>query len=129
MKSTDEKKRIRYQLKSFSWAINGFLEFFRTEVKSKIHLFFAALAIIAAVYFNVSETEWMLLAIVITIVFISEIINTTIERLADNLPDNNDRQRGLIKDLGAAAVLVSAILAIVIASIIFIPKTFSLLCM
>lgn len=117
-----DKHNLKYQLKSFRWAFNGLTEFFKSEAKAKIHTM-AAIAIIAVgVTLNISNTEWLFISFTIASVFICEIINTALERMADCLGDEHDIKRGQIKDLGAAAVLVSALMAIVVACFVFIPK-------
>ena len=127
MHKTPNKKSIRYQLESFRWALNGLSEFFQTEVKSRLHLTFALLAIALGVYLKVSLTEWSLIIVSIAFVFCCEIINTALERVCNCIVDSHDKQRGIIKDLGAAAVLISALMAIAIGGFIFAPKLITLL--
>lgn len=127
MYETTNKKSIRYQLKSFRWAFSGLSEFFRSEVKSKVHLFFTLLAITLGYLLEISFTEWGCLTISIAVVFCCEIINTALERICNCLPDAHDKQRGIIKDLGAASVLISAIMSLIIGILIFGPKLIALL--
>ena len=51
-----------------------------------------------------------------------ELINTAIENMADFISPEHDRRIGKIKDLAAAAVLFSALMALVVGLIIFLPK-------
>jgi len=55
-------------------------------------------------------------------VLTAEIINTAIENIADFLTIENNNKIKTIKDLSAAAVLISALTALIIALIIFLPK-------
>ena len=52
----------------------------------------------------------------------SEIINSSIEELVNFISPERNQKAGLIKDLAAAAVLVTAVIAAVCGLIIFIPK-------
>jgi diacylglycerol kinase len=57
-------------------------------------------------------------------VMMVELINTAIEVLVDKISPEYDRQAGNIKDISAAAVLITALMALIIGLIIFIPKYF-----
>lgn len=105
----------------FIYAFRGVFYFFRTESNAVIHLSAALIVIIAAIYFSVDTTSWIALIIAITFVFVSEIFNTAIEKLSDFVsPEWNDQIK-IVKDLSAAAVLVSALSAVTIAAFIFGP--------
>lgn len=60
----------------------------------------------------------------IAVVFVAEIFNASIEKLADVVSIAYHPKIKIVKDLAAAAVLVSAFLAVVVGGIIFIPKIF-----
>lgn len=117
-----KKNSIKYQLKSFRWALNGLIVFFKTEVKAKIHSLIVVLVIVAGGYFKISISDWCFLCLTIGLVFISEIFNTILEKTADTIPDNYDKSRGTIKDMGAGAVLFSSIIAVIVGLFIFLPK-------
>ena len=55
-----------------------------------------------------------------------EIFNSSIEDLADVVCPERDERIKKVKDLAAAAVLVSAIAALIIGLIVFIPKIIAL---
>jgi len=75
--------------------------------------------------FNVSEIEWILILISIGGVISLEIINTSIENMADFIHDGIHPQIKIIKDLSAGAVLIFSIVAFFIGIIIFIPKIYA----
>lgn len=60
-------------------------------------------------------------------VWTAEAFNTAIERLADRVTAERDPQIGIVKDLAAAGVLVSAVGAGVIGLLALGPKAFWLL--
>ena len=58
----------------------------------------------------------------ISIVFAAEIFNTSLEQLYNQIETNQNEQIGKIKDLAVAGVLITAIAALVVGLIIFLPK-------
>ena len=116
------KFSISKRLKSFQYAFNGLKILFREEHNSIIHLIAAVTAIIFAIIFDLNTYEWIAIILSIGLVITTEIINTVIENIADFIsPDKNEKIK-IIKDLSAAAVLISAGTALLIGLIVFIPK-------
>jgi diacylglycerol kinase (ATP) len=109
---------------SFGYAWQGIKALFRTEHNAWIHTAIAIAVVIAAILLKVSSTEAIVLVSATAFVFVTEILNTAIEKLADFISLQMHPQIGLVKDLAAAAVLIAAIAAVVIGAIIFIPKLF-----
>ena len=92
----------------------------------RIHLIAAIISITTGIILNINAFEWSLLVIVIGIVFITEILNTSLETLADFVqPEWNERIR-IAKDYSAAAVMISAMISVVVGGLIFIPKILDL---
>jgi len=113
---------IRSRIRSFKFAIIGILTFIRREHNARIHLIATIAVSIAAIVFGVSLTQGVELTIVIALVWITEILNTCIERLADLITLEQNPHIKFIKDIAAAAVLIAAITAVVTGLFIFIPK-------
>jgi len=61
------------------------------------------------------------------LVYALELVNSAIERLADKISPERDPDIGKIKDLTAAAVLITAIAAAIVGLIILVPKFFMLI--
>jgi diacylglycerol kinase (ATP) len=106
----------------FGFAIRGIVAAIRAEQNLRIHLVAAVCVIAGAWYYRVSVTEWAVLMVCIGSVIAAELINTAIERLVDLVSPGYDTRAGLIKDISAGAVLVTAIIAAVAGSIIFLPR-------
>lgn len=104
---------------SFKHAFEGLLYAFLTQPNFRIHSYFAILALFLGVYFEVSYLEWLILVIVIFLVFIVELINTSIEAATDLLTSNVNPIAKIAKDTASAAVLVSALASLVIGYLIF----------
>jgi diacylglycerol kinase len=110
------------RLQSFRYAFNGIRILLLEEHNARIHVFIAICVIIAGFVFKVSIYEWLFLIMSIGIVLTLEIINSSIENIADFIsPEKQDKIK-VIKDLSAAAVFVGAITAAIIGFIVFIPK-------
>ena len=76
---------------------------------------------VLAYIFQVTRLEAAVLFIAVILVFAIEIINTAIEKVFDVChPESHNVIRGA-KDAMAGAVLISAIIAIVVAVLIFLP--------
>jgi diacylglycerol kinase len=118
--------RIKQLAKSISCAMRGLVHVFRNEKNFQNELIIAFIVILAMVYFEVTRTETVALVIVIAGVLIMELLNTVVERVVDILKPRIHPYARLIKDLMAAVVLISAIFAVVIGFIIFLPYIFAL---
>jgi undecaprenol kinase/diacylglycerol kinase (ATP) len=119
-------KFIRKVIKSFGYAFAG-IKFFLGERNIKIHIFVALLAIVSGFIFSIDMFEWIAVIFCISIVISLEIINTMIEEVIDYVCSVKNGKAMIIKDLAAAAVLVSAISSVIIGLIIFVPKIIKLL--
>lgn len=117
-----KKFSISKRLKSFVYAFNGLIILFKEEHNARIHLIATILVITAAVLLKLNLYEWIAVTFAIGFVISVEIINTVIENMADFVsPTKNDKIKK-IKDLSAAAVLISSMTALTIGLIVFIPK-------
>lgn len=117
-----EKFSIAKRLKSFTYAFSGLRMLFREEHNAWIHLFATVCVIVAGFVFHISPLEWVAVVFAIGLVIGGEAFNTAIEILADVVCPERDERIKKVKDLSAAAVLVSALTALTIGLIIFIPK-------
>jgi diacylglycerol kinase len=115
------KFSISKRMKSFGHAFNGLKVLVREEPNARIHLFAAAIAIGLGWFFNVSGIEWIAILFAIGFVIVTEILNTSIENIADFISPEKHVAIKKIKDLAAGAVLISAIVALIIGLTVFIP--------
>lgn len=113
---------LKNRLKSFRFAIHGLVFLLKQEPNAWIHLLITLTAIGLAILLNINKTEWILIVITIGLVFSAEVFNSAVERLVDMISPEQNPQAGVIKDLSAGAVLITAIAAFVVGLIVFIPK-------
>ncbi|HEU0111262.1 MAG TPA: diacylglycerol kinase family protein [Flavisolibacter sp.] len=109
---------------SFTYAWAGIKAVFRTEHNTWIHLVLTCMAMVIGFVLKISPGEFIALIIVMTMVWTAEIFNTAIEKTMDFISREKHPQIKLVKDLAAAAVLITAVSAIIVGAIIFIPKLF-----
>jgi diacylglycerol kinase len=110
---------------SFGYAFSGLKSAFRTEHNLWIHAALTVIAIILGLLLRIASFEWLVLVVVMALVWMAELFNTALEKAMDFISKERHPQIKLIKDLSAAAVLVTAIAALVAGGLIFIPKFFS----
>jgi len=119
-----ERRRFstKERLSSFVYAWAGIKVALRTDHNTWIHLTLTILAFGLAIALKIGRIEWMALVIVIAMVWTAELFNTVIEKIMDFLSTERHPQIKIIKDMAAAAVLVTALAAVVVGLLIFIPK-------
>ena len=78
--------------------------------------------IIAGFMFEISLVEWCVCFILFGLILSLELVNTAIEAVVDLVTEERKSLAKIAKDTAAGAALVSAIMAIVIGLIIFVPK-------
>lgn len=120
------KFSLRARLRSFVYAGGGIVSFFRFEHNAQLHLVATVLVIIVSMVLGVSKAEAIAIIFSIALVWITEMINTAIEKAMDFQTLEIHPLIKQIKDLAAGAVLVAALAAVVVGSVIFIPKLLAL---
>jgi diacylglycerol kinase (ATP) len=117
-----EKFSIRSRIRSFRYAGAGIARFLQQEHNAWIHLLATLSVVLAAWLLQVSRMEAIALTGAVGLVWITEMLNTCLERMADMVLLEEHPEIKFIKDLAAGAVLVAAITAVIIGLFIFIPK-------
>ena len=117
-----QKFSVRSRIKSFTYALAGLRQFIVWEHNARIHLAATVGVIVAGFLWKVTAREAAILTIVTGVVWVTEILNTCVERLADLFMKEHHPEIKIVKDLAAGAVLISAIVAVVVALFIFIPR-------
>lgn len=121
-----QKFSWKMRLRSFGYAWEGILQFFRTEHNARIHLASSVCVILLCYLLPVTGIEMVVLLFSIALVWITEMINTAIEKTMDFIEPAYHPKVKLIKDLAAGAVLVASFAALITGIIVFIPKIISI---
>ena len=107
------------RLCSFGYALRGIRVALRTQHNAWIHATATILVCVLGWWTDVSALEWCALLFAIAIVWVAELLNTAFEFLCDAVSPDPHPLVEKAKDVSAGAVLVSALLAAVVAAIIF----------
>lgn len=99
-------------LKSFSFAFGGLLTCIREERNFRFHMAVAFHLFIYLPFFKLNRSELCIIIILCALVFVSEAINTAVEN-AVNSTGIISPFAGSAKDCAAAAVLISALSAVI----------------
>jgi undecaprenol kinase len=116
--------RVKSFLHSMKHALRGLGYALKNEKNFQNEIFFGLVVVVAMVYFHVTRAEMIVLFLIICGVLVMELLNTIMERVVDILKPRVHPYARLIKDLMAASVLVTSILAVIIGVIIFVPYIF-----
>ncbi|MBI5221633.1 MAG: diacylglycerol kinase [Candidatus Magasanikbacteria bacterium] len=118
---------IRRLLRSFRDACRGLRFAFLHEQNFRIQLFLALVVVVLTFVFSLKVWEIILLILLIMTVLTVELLNTSLEYFADLLKPRLSHYVSVIKDIMAAAVLISSLGASAIGLIIFLPHFIGLL--
>jgi len=112
-------KRVKF-LSSFNCAFKGIKYCIINERHVCFHIFAAVAAIFLGWYFAISLPEWGILLLTITLVIVSEMINTAVENTVDMITSEYNPLAEVAKNVSAGAVLVAALNALIVGVVIFL---------
>jgi len=108
------------------WAFRGLFDFLREPQNLWVHLPAAAIVVVVGFLLRIDQTEWCLIIVAISLVLVSEGLNSALESLADAVHPTEHPLVGRAKDVSAGAVLLASFAAAAIGLIVFGPKLLSL---
>lgn len=108
-------------MESMRYAHKGIRHAFWTQRNIRIHLFIGAAVFAAGFYLRLDRNEFAVLIITIGFVIMAEMVNTAIEEAVDLASPGRHEKATVAKDVAAGAVLFSAVCAIIVGCLIFIP--------
>lgn len=118
----DSKFSIHSRWKSFQYAFAGIAQFFITEHNAWLHLVATVGVVALSLIVGVTQAEAIALIIAVASVWVTEMLNTCIEKAMDLVSEDYHPKIKFIKDISAGAVLVAAIAALLIGLLVFVPK-------
>jgi undecaprenol kinase len=113
-------------LKSFGAAFEGIKVVFKTEQNFRVQVLFGLLVFVCSIVLKINIWEWLIVIFLVLLVLLLEMLNTVFERLVDMLKPRVHMYVYDIKNITAGMVLITAVSAIIIGGIIFIPKIVNL---
>ncbi|WP_307473093.1 diacylglycerol kinase family protein [Cytobacillus purgationiresistens] len=114
--------RSRNLFESFFYAFSGIFSAVKKERNLQIHLISALFIIFLGWFLSLTWIEWLFISFAIGGMVALELVNTAIERVVDLATADLHPLAKQAKDIAAGAVFIYAILAIIVGSVIFIPK-------
>ncbi len=125
MDAVGPKRQVRSRKEAFRSALAGWWHVLRTQRNAWIHVL-ATLSVCAlGFWLRLSSLEWAILWLAIGLVWTAEFVNTALEAVVDLAsPDLHPLAR-VGKDVGAAAVLIAAAIAVIIGLLILGPPLLS----
>lgn len=90
---------------------NGLAFAFRSEQAVREEIFALLVSVPLAWFISVTAMRAVELVCAVAFVLVVELLNTAIEKLADRLTMDHDKQIGRVKDMGSAAVGVALLMA------------------
>lgn len=126
----DKKEDIgknKYFSQSIEFALTGIRTVFQDERNMRSHLILGIITILFGFIFQLNKWEWLWILLCVLLVIIMEIVNTAFENVVDMVTDFHFHSIGKkIKDMAAGAVLITALFAVIVGCIIFLPKIYQL---
>ena len=124
-----KKFQSRSFMRSALFALNGLRLAFKSERNFRKHIVIAFFILSIALFLQVSTVEFCLLIFANSQVLVCELFNSVFEFIVDAYYKWRwAKLAKLAKDIAAGAVLFSAIISVLIASIIFAQRFYELYC-
>lgn len=112
---------------SFKYAWGGLSYAFQTQRNFRIHTFIGICAIALSILLELKPIETAVIVLTIGLVMAMELLNTAIESVVDlTVKQTYYELAKIAKDCAAGAVLVSAIVALVVAGYLILPPLLEL---
>ena len=115
------KEFITSRIAAFGHAFRGWGYVLQTQHNAWIHSLVATVVIALGLWLGLPPRDWAVLVLAIAMVFTAEFINTSIEAVVDLASPEKHPLAKVGKDVGAAAVLVAALSAVLIGLLILGP--------
>ncbi len=124
----DKPKEFSWQdrRRSFVYAFRGVKHVLRTQHNAWLHAVATIVISSMGLAFRITKTEWCCLILCLTVVWTAEALNTAVELLTDLVSPEFHPLAGQCKDVAAGAVLIAAVGAFLVGSIVFGPYLMNL---
>ncbi|MBM6682974.1 diacylglycerol kinase family protein [Collinsella intestinalis] len=107
-------------VRSFRYALEGFVTAVTTERNIKVQLAVGVAAIIAGFTLRIDGLSWVLVILCIGLVIFAELVNTAIEAIVDLATQELHPLAKRAKDIAAASVFTLSITSAIVGAIVFI---------
>jgi diacylglycerol kinase (ATP) len=112
---------FRSRIRSFKHAFAGVWYVIRTQKNAWIHFTIMSIVVVLAAWLGLSRFDWAVLVVTIGIVWLAEFLNTSIEAIVDLVSPQRHPLAKVSKDVGAAAVLITAATSVIVGILLLGP--------
>ncbi len=112
---------IQSRFRSFGYAFRGFWYVLRTQRNAWIHAVIATIVFLLSFWLRLDARDWAIIILTTAMVFTAEFLNTAIEAVVDLASPQKHPLAKVGKDVGAAAVLIAALAAVLVGIFILGP--------
>lgn len=109
------------RVRSFGHAFSGWGYVLRTQRNAWVHALISTAVFVVGLWVGLDRRDWAILLLAVVVVWMGEFINTALEAVVDLASPDMHPLAKVGKDVGAAAVLIAAIVAVLIGLLILGP--------
>jgi diacylglycerol kinase (ATP) len=109
------------RIRAFGHAFRGWWYVLRTQRNAWIHAIVTTLVVLVAAWLRLPFRDWAVLLLTIALVWTAEFINTALEAVVDLASPQHHPLAKVGKDVGAAAVLIAALISVLVGLLILGP--------
>lgn len=109
------------RIHAFGHAFRGWWYVLRTQRNAWIHALATTMVVLLAAWLKLPARDWAALILAVALVWTAEFINTALEAVVDLASPQHHPLAKVGKDVGAAAVLIAALISVVVGLLILGP--------
>lgn len=121
-KENEQKMKNSNFLDACKNALDGIIYAITTQSNIKKQLLIAVVVMLVSLFFNLNKAEFLCLMFTVVLIIVAEMFNTAIETVVDLYTDLYHPKAKIAKDVGAGAVVIAAINALIVAYFLFFEK-------
>jgi len=115
--------RLKNPLNGFKYATEGVVHVFRTQRHMRFHFLVMVLVLLVSLLFGLRKEEVLVLLFTITLVLVTEMLNTAVEAMVDLVTQTYHPLAKFAKDIAAGAVLIAVVNAFAVGFLLFFGGT------
>jgi len=123
----NKQRGLKRFLLSFKYAIQGIIHAYKHEQSLLVHLIGTITIICLGLLLGITNTEWILLVLALSVVLVVEMINSAIEAIVDMVMPQYHPMAKVAKDCAGGATFVLVVITGIISLYIFVPYVITLL--
>ena len=109
-------------LRSFGPAFAGLRWALKTQRNLRVHACATMVVLMFGFWLEISRFEWLAVLLAAGVVWVAELLTTSLEALADRVSREREEPIRRVKDIAAAAVLMAVSSAAAVGFVVFAPR-------